>query len=147
MILSGYLSDNVKMTKVSDGVTAATSAVVSAPVDMQNWEGVLFFTSFGTAAAGNILKGQQSDDISGSPDNYSDLAGSAVTSGTSDEDVFLDVTRPGKRYVQVSVARGTSSTLGDIWALQYGPRSQPQDNVLAGTIVGKQLHTPAEGAA
>lgn len=141
------LSNHVKITKVKDHSGAATSAVDSDAVDMAGFDGVIFLTSFGTAAANNTLKAAQSADSAGSPDDFSDLANTSVSSGTSDEDVWIDIYRPRKRYVRVTAARGTSSTLESIWAIQYRGRKAPVSNVLAGTIVGEAHVSPAEGTA
>lgn len=138
------LSNGIKITKVADHTTAGTSAVEATGVDMAGFEGVLFVTSFGTAASGNTLLASQDTASGGS---YTDLLGSSVTSGTSDEDVWIDVYRPTKRYVRVEAARGTSSTLESIWAIQYGARKQPVDNTTSGTIVGEASVSPAEGTA
>lgn len=137
------LSNHVKITKVQDHTAAGTTAVNSTGVDMAGYEGVLFVTSFGTAASGNTLEAAQSADDS----TYNDLAGTSVTSGTSDEDVWIDVYRPIDRYVRVEAARGTSSTLESIWAIQYGGRVQPVDNTTSGTIIGEAHVSPAEGTA
>lgn len=138
------LSSNVKLTKVADHSTAATSAVNSAEVDMQGYEGVLFITSFGTAAADNTVNGAQSS-VSGG--TFVDLLGTSVASGTSDEDVWLDIYRPIDRFVRLEAARGTSSTLESIWAIQYGPKKMIVDNTTSGTIIGELHESPAEGTA
>jgi len=136
-----FLSNEVKITKVKDPSTAATSAVLSDSVDMVGYEGVLFVTSFGTAAANNIINAAQCLDDS----TFLDLEDSGVASGTSDEDVWVDVYQPADRYVRCEVARGTSTTVGDIWALQYGARVKPVDNTTSGTITGEAHRTPDEG--
>lgn len=141
------LSNHVKITKVKDHSAAATSDVTSDGVDMAGWDGCLFLTSFGTAAAGNSLKAQQAADSGGSPDDFSDLAGTSVVSGTSDEDVWIDIYRPRKRYLKVVATRGTSSTLESVWAIQYRGRKAPVSNVLSGTIIGEAHVSPAEGTA
>ena len=138
------LSSEVKITKVADHSTADTAAVTSAAVDMAGYEGVLFLTSFGSAAANNTLLASQ-DTASGGA--YTDLLGTSVASGTSDEDVWIDIYRPLKRYVRVEAARGTSSTLESIWAIQYGGRKQPVDNTTSNTIIGEAHVSPAEGTA
>lgn len=140
------LSNFVKITKVADHSTAATTDVDSASVDMAGFEGVLFVSSFGTAASGNTLEAQQSSD-DGSSDTFAALAGTAVSSGTSDEDVWVDIYRPQERYVRAHAERGTSSTLESIWAIQYGGRKQPVDNTTTGTIAGEAHVSPAEGTA
>lgn len=141
-----YLSDKVKLIKVADHSTANMTAVNSTGVDVSGYEGVLFITSFGTAAANNTVNLAQSDD-DGSADDYTDLTGTSVASGTSDEDVWLDVHRPTKRYVRLEAARGTSTTLESVWAILYGARSQPVDNTTSGTITGESHNSPAEGTA
>lgn len=141
------LSSYVKITKVSDVAGANTTDVDSTGVDMAGFEGVLFLTSVGTAAANNIANAQQSSD-DGSADAYGDLAGTAVgLGGASDEDQWIDIYRPLKRYVRLHIERGTSTTVENIWAIQYGGRKQPVDNTTTGTIAGEAHTSPAEGTA
>ncbi len=143
--MHGTLSDSVKITKVQDHTIAGTSAVTSDIIDMSGYAGVLFLTSFGTAAANNTIKAQQDTDAAGG--TMADLLGTSVASGTSDEDVWIDLTSPRERYVRVVVARGTSSTLESVWAIQYGATAEPVDNVTSGTIIGEAHLAPAEGTA
>lgn len=143
--MNGFLSNNVKITKVSDVASANTTDVTSSSVDMAGWDGVLFLTSYGTAAADNLMHAEQSSD-DGSSDTFADIAGSEVDlSGASDEDQWLDILEPTERYVRVVAQRGTSSTLENIWAIQYRGRSLPQSNLTSGTIYGKQIYRAAEG--
>lgn len=140
-----HLSSAVKLTKVADHTGAGTTDVESSILDMSGYEGVMFFTSFGTAATDNYLKVQQ-DDANGAG-GMADLAGTKVASGSSDEDVWVDVYRPGKRYVRCIAVVDTSSTVESIWAIQYGARELPVDNTTTGTIIGEQHESPAEGTA
>lgn len=142
----GLLSENAKFFKAADHSAANTTDVTSAAIDTQGYGGCLILTSYGTAAANNSVKAQQSDD-DGSSDAYSDLTGTSVASGTSDEDVWVDVKRPAKRYLKLVAARGTSSTLESIWAILYNPTNVPVDNTTSGTIVGESFVQPAEGTA
>jgi hypothetical protein len=148
MIVTGYLTDNVKITKVQDHTAAGTSAVNSDGVDMTGYDGVLFVTSFGTAAAGNTVNLAVSATSGGS---YDDLTGTSVSSGTSDEDVWIDstggVADTTKSFCRLEVVRGTSSTLESIWAIQYKARSLPVSNVVSGTIVGEQHNREVAGTA
>lgn len=143
---TGYLSDNVKILKIKDHSADGTSAVTSDAIDMLGYDGVLILTSFGTAASGNTIKAQQSDDDAAA-DAYSDLEGTSVTSGTSDEDVWIDIKSPQKRYVKCVSARGTTTTQESVWAFLYRARSLPVDNTTSGTIAGEQFNAPAEGTA
>lgn len=136
------LSSNSKFTKLQDQTAAGTSAVNSDEVDMQGFEAVVFLTSFGTAAADNTINAAQSS-VSGG--TFLDLADTEVASGTSDEDVWLDIYRPTDRFVRLEATRGTSSTLESIWAIQYGPGKMKVSNVVSGTIIGELHESPAEG--
>ena len=144
--MQGLLSENVKLIKVADHSTAATSDVTTAAIDTQGYGGCLVLSSFGTAASGNTVKLQQSDD-DGSTDAYSDLEDTSTTSGTSDEDVWVEAAKPRKRYLKAVFARGTSSTLESVWAILYNPATYPVDNTTTGTIAGEAHVSPAEGTA
>ncbi len=140
------VSENVKLTKIADPSTAATSDVTSSSVDLAGnggWDGVLLVTSYGTPAANNLFHVEGCDDDS----TFLDVEGSEVDlEGASDEDQWIDVFRPIYRYYRVVAARGTSSTLGDVWALLYRGKTAPfTGNVLAGTIVGKAILSAAQG--
>lgn len=143
------LFENCKITKVADHSTANTTDVNSTGVDMKGFQWVVFLTSFGTAAADNLVNVQGSDD-DGSVDTYADLASTAVAlGGASDEDQIAEVYQPGgtQRYLRLHVERGTSTTLESIWAIQGGARDLPVDNTTTGTIAGERNVNPAEGTA
>ena len=138
-VICGYLSNGVKVTKLADHSTAATSDVTSAELDMAGFTGVMFITSFGTANSGNLVTMHDCDTSGGS------FAATVAlkTSGASDEDVVLDVKKPAKRFVKLVATRGASSTLESIWAIQYGARNRAQTNALTGTIAVGQFSSPA----
>lgn len=141
------LMDIVKIIKVKDHSTAATSDVDSDGVDMRGYQGVTFLTSFGTAAADNIVNVQQSSD-DGSSDGYSDLAGAATAlAGSSDEDQVAEIYKPQKRYCRLHIERATSSTVESIWALLWAARDLPVDNTTTGTIAAERNVSPDEGTA
>lgn len=141
------LMDGAKLIKVADHSSANTTAVTSTGVDMKGYDGVTFLTSFGTAAADNIVKVQGSDDDGGS-DAYADLLGTAVAlGGASDEDQVAEVYRPAQRYLRLYATRGTSTTLESVWAILWGARDQAVDNTTTGTIAAERNVSPAEGTA
>lgn len=127
------LSQNSKIELVKAAQIAATSAIESNVVDMSGYDGVLFLTRFGTAAANNSVKVQQGEESNLS--DAVDLEGSGVVSGAdpSNEAIYVDVYKPNKRYVRLYATRGTSSTLGEIWAIKYCPRKAPQVHAVKGT--------------
>lgn len=125
---------------------AGTSTLTSDAIDTAGYEGIFVLAKFGTAAADNTLKAQQSSD-DGDADAYADLAGTQVGVGASDELVWLRIHRPRERYVKILALRGTSTTLDALFVFAYGARSQPVDNTVAGTIHGESHVSPAEGTA
>lgn len=148
-MINHSLMDIAKITKVADYSGANTTDVDSTGVDMMGYQGVTFLTSFGTAAANNLVNVQGSDDDA-SADAYADLAGTAVAlGGASDEDQIAEVYQPGgnQRYLRLHVERGTSTTLESIWAIQWAARDQPVDNSTTGTIAAERQLDPIEGTA
>lgn len=139
-IISGYLIDNVKLDKLADHTGAGTSAVTSASVDMEGYDGALFFSSFGTAATGNKLVVAGSADDSTFADTVAEQA-----SGASDEDVAVDVRHPAKRYLRAKGSRGTSTTMESIWCLRYNTRGRkPIANAVTGTQAAAKFNSPAD---
>jgi hypothetical protein len=144
MLGAGYLTEHIKITKVADHTTAGTGDVTCTSVDMAEdggYDGVAFITSYGTANANNILKAAGSDDDS----TFAEYASAAqIASGTSDEDVALDIQRPLQRYVKAVPERGTSSTLESVWAIRYRSRTRPvTSHAVSGTSAIKQASSPA----
>ncbi|MFN7019874.1 MAG: hypothetical protein ACK4WH_00925 [Phycisphaerales bacterium] len=139
------LLPNVKIDLLTAATAAGTTTITSGIVDMAGWDGVIFVTTIQTPAANNIAKLQQGE--ASNLSDAADLAGSAQTSGTSDEGIILGVHRPLERYVRMSIARGTSTPLGEIWAIRYNGRTAPQTNSLSGTQAAKHLVSPTEGTA
>lgn len=137
--------NQVKVELLAAPTGAGTSDVDSAVVDMQGYEGVIFLTRFGTAAANNSIKVQQGQD-SGLSD-AADLTGTSVVSGSSDEGCGVDIHKPLERYLRIRALRGTSSTLGEIWAIKYGSRVMPRVSALSGTLNVETHVSPAEGTA
>lgn len=139
------LSNAVKINAGIANTSSGTSSINGATIDMANYEGVLFVIKFGTAAADNTIKAQQ--DTASGMGTAADLAGTSVGVGSSDEIVWLDLYRPQERYVRMVAARGTATTIEWGMAIQYGPRVQPVDNAVAGTIYGELHISPSEGTA
>ena len=138
-----FFSD-AKITFVSALTTAGTSDVEYTALAMEGFEDVTFITSIGTAAAGNYLKAQGSD-LSGS--SFADIAGSKTQNDT-DLKLVLDIheTSPGHKYVRPVVIRGTSTTVGEVWAIQRRAKLKPPTNNTGGLFV-KQLIYSVEGTA
>lgn len=134
-----------KLIKVKDHTAAGTSDVTTDIVDTAGFQGVVFLTSFSTANATNTIKVQQH--TANQTTGMADLASTSVTSGSSDEDVIVEIHKPQERYVQAVVSRGASTTCESIWALLYDGPGGVSVNTTSGTQVAELHVTPAEGTA
>ncbi|MFN0199354.1 MAG: hypothetical protein ACKVT0_21600 [Planctomycetaceae bacterium] len=141
----GGILEQVKFVKVKDHSAAGTTEIDSDSVDMAadgGWDGVVFVSSFGTAAANNVANLQASADDSA----WSDIAGSAPAVSSSDEDIIMSVVHPPGRYVRAQMTPTTSSTVESIWAILFRGKSLPYTgNTLAGTRRSKEVISPALG--
>jgi len=134
-----------KVVKVSDHSAASTADVTSSIVDTAGYDGVVFMTSFGTANATNTVKVQQN--TANQTTGMADLVGTSVASGSSDEDVIIEIHKPNERYIQVVAARGASSTLESVWAVLYNGTPGLAANSVSGTQIAELHSSPIEGTA
>jgi hypothetical protein len=140
--MNGPLSKEIKVTLVKATQTSAGTAVNSDGVDMTGWEGVIFLGAMHTANAGNSANAAQGADNS----NFDDLEGTKIVPGDNGDSFMIDVYRPKDRYVRCEVVRaGANTVLGEIYAIQYRPLSQPTTQ---GATIDAETHvSPAEGTA
>jgi hypothetical protein len=134
-----------KLVKIADHSAASTADVTSTIVDTAGYQGVVFFTSFGTANATNTIKVQHN--TANQTTGMADVLGTSVASGSSDEDVIVEIHRPQARYLQVVAARGASSTLESVWACLYNGDAQLASNSVSGTQIAELHASPAAGTA
>lgn len=139
--MSEQLEPKIKITKIKDAQAAGTSAVTSNEIDQKGFDGFIAMTAFGTAAAGNTAK-LQSTDTTGS--GYADVAGSGC-GDASNPNVVIACHKPVNRFHEIVCARGTSSTMGDMWLIQYGCMTEAQINDVAATLDVRSLVSPAFG--
>lgn len=139
------LSKGTKLTLVKAAQTSAGTAINTDSVDMEGFEGVMFFGTVATVNAANFANLAQSDD-DGDADAFADLAGTKVVPGTNGNSFLIDCYKPQERYVRCEIDRGGANTAtGDIYALQYGARKEPTSQ---GSTIDAELHvSPDEGTA
>ena len=135
---------NAIKINVSAATVTGTTAVNSGIIDMKGFDGVLFVTTLGSPGADRSIKVQE--DSAAAMGAAADLAGTSVVSGAN-ATVWVDVWRPLKRYVRCVVTRTTTTTAGEIYAIQYAASAVPVVNVVASTIIGETWQSPAEGTA
>src|SRR6266545_4233182 len=119
------LSSASKIT-VGAATAAGTTTVNSPIIDMKGFDSVLFIGTFGTPAANNTVKGQQG--AVSTMSDAADLAGTSVAVAASDETVWLELVKPIERYVRAAFLRGTSTTLGEIYCVQFNAAAEPVSN-------------------
>ena len=123
--------DNIKMSRVENGAVAGTGTLTSDVVDMQNFDNLVFLAALGDVltTGENVLQAQQSDVGDGS--GMVNIAASVVsfTAGASDADnklMLLEIARPTKRFLRVTLARTVANTVLDgIFAFQSNPAEAP----------------------
>jgi hypothetical protein len=138
-VITKYLTDNVKFVKIYNHTAAGTSTLTSDEVDARGYEGACFFTSFGTANAGNLITVHQSATTG------TEAASLAhIESGTSDEDTIVDIiVNPSYPFLKLVATVGSSSTVESMWVVLYGSRFKSVTSMLSGTAIVAQFDQPA----
>lgn len=136
------LLKNAKLTKVEAAASSAGTALNSDSVDMQGYDGVMFFGRIATVNAANFANLAQSEDDS----SFADLLGTKVSPGDDGDSFCIDLYRPLERYIRCEIDRGGADTAtGDVYALQYHGRKAPATQ---GATIDAELHvSPIEGTA
>lgn len=135
------ITNDCKITRVSNAVAAGTATTNCTAVDMQGWDGVCFIAAIGTIeATGTVtLHVEQSADNS----SFSDLEGTskALTASDDNELIISDIKKPGDRYVRPVIITATANgTIDGVIAIQYNGSKLPVSNS------NSEFHvSPAEG--
>ena len=122
---------NVKISRIEDGAVAGVTTLTSDVVDMSGFDGLVFLAALGDVldTGVNVLQAQQSDVGDGS--GMVNIAASVVsfTAGASDADnklMLLEIARPTKRFLRVTLARSVANTVLDgIFSFQSSPAEAP----------------------
>ena len=122
---------NQKLTRVEPAAVAAQTLLTSDVIDMKGFDGVSFVALLGDVSDTCVLtlQAQHGDQSDGS--DATNLSGVAATftAGATDADdnmLALEVFRPTKRYVRVTLARTTADAVVDgIVAVQSSPAEAP----------------------
>jgi hypothetical protein len=145
MLTHVQISSSIKIDKVADVTSSGTSDANGSVVDLQGYEGVLFFTTIDTGNAGNLLKVQHGDAANLS--DAADLASSRSVANANGMTVATDVFRPQKRYARPVVVRAAATRVGEIYAIRYGAHQRSVANAVANAFAMKQLVSPDAGTA
>lgn len=119
MVTEGRTNDAIAVAGVIDPqvVTAGATGVLTAAIDMQNFNQLMFVAQSGTlGASGTLDVTALASDASGG--TYAALTGKAATQlvkATGDSKIVVlhvteaDVAAAGKRYVKFKIAAGTAN--------------------------------------
>ena len=147
--MGNFLTAN-KLDRVEAATAAGTTDIESAIVDMAGYEGVVFFTTFGTITSGAVTSIKVQQNTANSTSGMADLTGTGITVADDDDGqtFAIEVYRPREQYLQCVVDRGTqNAVVGEIYAIRYGAAVQPVTNTVADTLTAEIHISPAEGTA
>ena len=136
------LSRNTRISFSPASVSNATGRIDGPILDMDGWESVAFLafvtaTNAGTDSVLGMRVGTASDAMSDTTGVQRFAAGG----------IYLDVARPGKRFVQGQMRCTVSGDCRGLVSIQYNPRSatgQPTTDHPASTT-GRRIYTPDTG--
>jgi hypothetical protein len=125
--------DNCKITRVLPSVTAGTTDQNTTGLDMTGYQGVVFVASFGTLTANQVTQiyGQHADAMNATNvlTTPANIAGSLVgplADNASNKCLVLDINRPQKKCVGLTIDRGTANAVIDgVIAIQYRSDYRP----------------------
>jgi hypothetical protein len=139
------LSTRCKITKVLDYTGTATSAVNTTAVDMAGWDGVLFLGCIHSYNATNTVNAASETTSGGT---YADLLGTSINPTANNQAFWLEIYKPLEQFVRLEFVRsGATTTLGEVWAIQYEGAVSPADNLTTNTYIGELHISPIEGTA
>jgi hypothetical protein len=144
MAAQNFLSRQ-KLVKLQDHTAAGTSELTTAIIDTAGYQGVVIFTSVSTANATNSMKIQQN--TANQTTGMADLTGTSIASGSSDEDLIVELHKPLERYIQAVITRGASTTCESVWACLYNGPATIAGNSVSGTQIAEVHSFPVEGTA
>lgn len=140
------LSCNVKITKIKDAEVSAGTEILSDVLDMSGFDGCLMFTTMATANAGNFIKAQEDSDPA--MGTVQDLADTKVVPASNGDTAWLDIYKPLKQYLRMSVIRaGADTVVGEIYAIQYSGKKFPITNLVTNSLIGELHVSPVAGTA
>lgn len=133
--MRGY--EDLKIIKVKAASTAATSAIQSDPVDLQDYEGVTFVVTAGAITSGGAQSAKVRHGDESNLSDAADVTGLSITIEDDDDgQTFLfDYKKSTKRYAELYVSRATqNSVFGEIYAVCYGGHVRAINNNVTDTL-------------
>ena len=127
------LLENTKLSILHRGDTAAAAADVDSTtrVDMKGYEGCLFLCAVTETTVSSTsvarLQVRHADNSTATLTDVGDYAGAVFTTANWGKALAVDIYRPLKRYLSISVNKpGADATqVSSVFALQYGGKQGP----------------------
>ncbi len=142
-------SNVTRVVRLSNAIAAGVSNQVSSILDTAGFMGARLEVAMGAIAATAVTSIKVQDGNAANLSDAADLAGSGiaiVAGGADDNAVFIvDIYRPVKRYLRVSILRATANaTVDGVFASLYEGRNYPEAK--DATVHGQTLLvSPAAG--
>jgi hypothetical protein len=137
------------ITRVSNAVSAGTTAVDSTILDMSGFDAVVFVVCLNTVTSGSVMTLTAMENTSSSTSGATAVTNGATATitdsgGASSNGVFVsDVIRPSQRYVYANFTRTTANAAIDsIIAVQYRARNIPTTQ--PATVLASVTSTPEQ---
>lgn len=136
----------VQAVTIANGA-AGTSAINGEIIDMQGFEHITFIIPFGPIVGGAVTSIKVQRDTDAAMGTAADIASTAQTVADDyDNKVkYVNVMRPGERYVRLVVSRGTQAATLAAIAVLYGARNKPVTQPTE--LAGETHKDAAEGTA
>ena len=106
---------------------AASTAISGAIIDMEDFEHVTFVVSFGPIVSGAATSFKVARGATSNMADAADIVGTSITVADDFDNKikYINVLRPGERYVQLLVSRATQAATLFALAILYGARKKP----------------------
>jgi hypothetical protein len=133
----------------TEGAAGTGDTLAGAALDTSGFEHVCMILAVGTVAANATIAIKAEQSANSDMSDPDDITGSAIaiSAGASNSDKmhYLDILRPDKRYVRISVTRAIGNTTCIAWYEQYGARNKPVTQ--PATTSGERHKDPIAGTA
>ena len=145
------LSKYGQTTRVMTPVAAGQATNLATVVDTQGFSSSCFYVLISTIAATGVVtcKVQGSANQSSSPDDFTDLEGTALAYGASDDDkvAIIEIDSPSYRYLRLVVTTTVANgTIDGAICIQHKGGVEPVSH--GASVVSAEYHlSPGAGVA
>lgn len=143
-VVPGHLATDCRILDILD--YASDTADKTAEIDTTGYTGCCFIVKFAAVGGAGSLKLQEHDVTA---TGQADLAGTGVTVATDDDGQMfvIDIKRPRKKFLTLSLAKGGATTAAVASAILYNSESTPLNNNDTDDVTVEVHVSPIAGTA